>query len=192
LNAVILKACAANPADRYQSAEEMHVDLALLQSGKSVKFKRLLERRLAFARKAGAVVEAVAAVAVMAFLYQQFQTREAQRLTRELQIKQVETLFEQGKAASGVAHLARMLRQDPNDRIAAERLISALTYRNFALPIIETPPHRGTIYAARFSPDGQRFATVSADHTAAIWDALLRRAISHGTVNFGASALESM
>ena len=36
-NAILLKACAANVKDRYQSAEEMNADLALLQSGGSVR-----------------------------------------------------------------------------------------------------------------------------------------------------------
>src|SRR5687767_1340557 len=33
LNAVILKACAPDPGDRYQTAEEFHADLVLLNSG---------------------------------------------------------------------------------------------------------------------------------------------------------------
>src|SRR5699024_1373303 len=44
LNAVVLKACATDARQRYQSAEEMHEDLALLQSGKSVRKKRQFER----------------------------------------------------------------------------------------------------------------------------------------------------
>src|SRR6185503_5076419 len=40
LNAVILKACAHDPRQRYQSAQEMAADLALLQEGKSVRRSR--------------------------------------------------------------------------------------------------------------------------------------------------------
>src|SRR5204862_3349358 len=127
----------------------MHVDLALLQDGKSVKSKRILERRLAVARKAGALVGVVALIATGSFSYQRFQTREARRLAKAeafqrtraegllntLQLKQAENFFENDDAGKGVAYLARMLRQDPSNHIAASRLMSALTDRSFALPI---------------------------------------------------------
>src|SRR5205085_974555 len=41
LNAVLLKACARKPGERYQSAEEMNADLALLHSGQSVQQKHI-------------------------------------------------------------------------------------------------------------------------------------------------------
>ena len=47
LNAIIVKACAANPAQRYASAEDFVADLALLQAGKSVKASRQQARRRA-------------------------------------------------------------------------------------------------------------------------------------------------
>lgn len=46
LNAVILKACETKPNDRYRSANDMYADLALLQTGKSVREKWAAERRL--------------------------------------------------------------------------------------------------------------------------------------------------
>src|SRR5438128_4816291 len=45
LNAVVLKACESNVQRRYQSAEEMQADLALLHIGKSVRRLRVIERR---------------------------------------------------------------------------------------------------------------------------------------------------
>jgi serine/threonine protein kinase/TolB-like protein len=50
LNAVITKACQADPAQRYASAEAMEVDLALLEQGRSVRRKRNREQRWAIAR----------------------------------------------------------------------------------------------------------------------------------------------
>ncbi|MBI2929489.1 MAG: protein kinase [Verrucomicrobia bacterium] len=201
LNAVIVKACAPKPGDRYQSAEEMHVDLALLQNGKSVKSKRMLERRLVFARKAGAVVGVIALIAVGAYAYQQFQTREARRLAEEnrqlasketaerqraeglvnalqfkqteLELKQAENFFENDEAGKGVAYLARMLRQNPSNHIAAARLMSALTDRSFALPI-RVFEHTEDLQDADFSPDGQHIVTCTgtdATGTAQVWDA---------------------
>jgi serine/threonine protein kinase len=50
-NAIIHKACAADPRQRYQSAEKMHGELALFQHGQSVRRKRTTERRFTFAKK---------------------------------------------------------------------------------------------------------------------------------------------
>jgi serine/threonine protein kinase len=46
LNEIILKACAQDSKDRYQTCEEMHEDLALLEKGKSVKHQHLWQRRM--------------------------------------------------------------------------------------------------------------------------------------------------
>ncbi len=51
LNEIILKACAQDAKDRYQTCEEMHADLALLGQGKSVKQKRTRRQRWAVAKK---------------------------------------------------------------------------------------------------------------------------------------------
>ena len=44
LNEIILKACAQDSKDRYQTCDEMHADLALLEQGKSVRQKRTRQR----------------------------------------------------------------------------------------------------------------------------------------------------
>ncbi len=59
LNAVLLKACAANPRDRYRSAEEMNADLALLNSGQSVQQKHALQRRVKVLTRVGVALAAV-------------------------------------------------------------------------------------------------------------------------------------
>jgi tetratricopeptide (TPR) repeat protein len=50
LNEIILKACAEHPKDRYATAKEMLADLALLQSGRSVRERRARGRRWKLAR----------------------------------------------------------------------------------------------------------------------------------------------
>jgi WD40 repeat protein/serine/threonine protein kinase/tetratricopeptide (TPR) repeat protein len=211
LNAVILKACAPNPCDRYQSAEEMHLDLALLQSGRSVKSKHLLERRLVFARKAGAVVGVVAAVAVGAYLYQQSQTREARHLAQQnqelvvkeavereraegllntLHLRQAEHFFETDDANKGVAYLAHILRQNSSNHIAASRLMSALTDRSFGLPILVLE-HTEEIRHAEFSSDGKRIVTCAGTGTnsaARIWDVETGKTIA-GPIRHGREIL---
>ena len=77
LNAVFVKACANNLRDRYQSAEEMHADLALLRSGKSVKRLRLVERRLVQATRAGLIAAGLFLLATAAYVFTHYQARLA-------------------------------------------------------------------------------------------------------------------
>jgi serine/threonine protein kinase/Tfp pilus assembly protein PilF len=63
-NEIVLKACAKDLAQRYQSADEMRGELALLQSGKSVKRRRALGQRCKRARNM-AVGTAVLAVTTL-------------------------------------------------------------------------------------------------------------------------------
>jgi serine/threonine protein kinase len=53
INAVVVKACESDVRRRYQSAREMSADLALLQSGKSVRRARRAKRRWALAARMG-------------------------------------------------------------------------------------------------------------------------------------------
>jgi serine/threonine protein kinase len=60
LNEVILKACDNEPKRRYQSAEAMRTDLAVLDRGQSLATQRSAQRRLAILLKVGAVSVALA------------------------------------------------------------------------------------------------------------------------------------
>src|SRR2546430_393692 len=68
LNEVILKACEGDPRQRYGSAEDMRVDLALLQTGRSVKRKRNQARRWAVGRKLGRPIILLAFVATLGLI----------------------------------------------------------------------------------------------------------------------------
>ncbi len=65
LNEIILKACAQNSEQRYQTCAEMHADLALLNRGKSVKQKRTRQRRMAIGKMAGLALSALAIVTAL-------------------------------------------------------------------------------------------------------------------------------
>jgi WD40 repeat protein len=78
LNAVFVKACAGEARDRYASAEEMLADLALLQSGKSLRRLRTVERRLVQATRTGLVAAALFLLAATAYLFTHYQARVAQ------------------------------------------------------------------------------------------------------------------
>ena len=56
LNEVILKACAKEPRDRYQSAGEMLDDLEILQRGKSLRLRRMRRQKFRYLLGAAAVI----------------------------------------------------------------------------------------------------------------------------------------
>ncbi len=64
-NEVLVQACARDARLRYQSCEEMHADLALLQHGKSVRRQRTMQQLWATSKKAGVALLMVALVVVM-------------------------------------------------------------------------------------------------------------------------------
>jgi len=69
LNEVILKACESDFRQRYQTAQQMHDDLALLQRGQSVKRQRAVERRFAFAKGFASLMLAFTAVVVVGWVW---------------------------------------------------------------------------------------------------------------------------
>jgi WD40 repeat protein/serine/threonine protein kinase len=85
----------------------------------------------------------------------------------QLQLQRVEQLFDAGDSSTALAHLAGVLRQNPSNRVAAERMISALTHRSFALPINGPLTEQGSL--SQLSPDGQLMVTASGN-VARVWD----------------------
>jgi WD40 repeat protein len=83
LNEVIFKACAADPRKRYRTAEEMHDDLVLVQSGRSVRRLRAAEKRLAVATRIGAAACVLGALIAAGYFYQQRQAEAFKRLAAE-------------------------------------------------------------------------------------------------------------
>jgi tetratricopeptide (TPR) repeat protein len=68
LNEVLLRACAENPKQRYETAEEMNADLALLHSGESVQRKHALERRLKLMTRLGVGAATVVLLGVIPYV----------------------------------------------------------------------------------------------------------------------------
>lgn len=76
MNEIILKACASEVAQRYRSAEDMQADLSLLQQGKSVRQKRVNERRWSLTMRVGfSAVVLAALVGVFLPLQRQWQAQ---------------------------------------------------------------------------------------------------------------------
>ena len=109
-NEVVLKACQNNLQYRYQSAEEMHADLALLQSGKSVKHLRLMERRLAWITRTGATALMLALIAGGAFWFQKVEAGRALEASQKEQKLRQEAESERQRAVAA-EKAERQLRQ---------------------------------------------------------------------------------
>jgi len=105
-NAILLKACAANVKERYQSAEEMNADLALLQSGGSVRRQRKLAGQLRFVQRAGAIVTAFAAMVALGWWWQARQTAAVRNLADQNRVIAEErtTLAAEKEAAGQESH----------------------------------------------------------------------------------------
>ena len=56
LNEILLKACARDVRERYQSAEEMHADLEVLHRGESVRAQRSTRRRITNGLKSSSAI----------------------------------------------------------------------------------------------------------------------------------------
>jgi WD40 repeat protein/tetratricopeptide (TPR) repeat protein/tRNA A-37 threonylcarbamoyl transferase component Bud32 len=182
LDTICLKCLEKEPAKRYHSAQLLAEELT-----------RFLNHEPILARSIGAVGRAVrwcrrkpalagtGAVALLAVMlgfvgvFWQWRNSESHRKTSEntvsrLEIERAEMLFADGKSAEALAYLARVVRREATNRVAGERLLSALAQRNFCVPLFRLE-HLGTVMSAEFSPDGQRILTASKDGRARVWDA---------------------
>src|SRR5438093_4746985 len=120
VNAILLKASAADRRERYQSAEQMRDDLELLQRGQSVKRRRTLHRAWAVSKKAGlaGVLFALAAILVLRFV------RDGAEYYPESPIGEVNVFVDQGNhfLKSGTSEGIRIamdwyrkaIKRDPN------------------------------------------------------------------------------
>src|SRR5262249_48919486 len=80
--------------------------------------------------------------------------RARNALTRS-QLEVAENLFP-FDASKALATLARLVCDEPTNRVVSERLLNALASRSFRVPVL--PPFPKGVTMARCSGDGQRFA----------------------------------
>lgn len=97
------------------------------------------------------------------------QRRIAEETLYRLRYETADDLIAKGETAAGLAALARLLRDNPDNPTTATRLMSALRRRSFALPI-ESIPLEEPVSVACIHPDGNRLMTASPEGTIRVWD----------------------
>ncbi len=190
LETICLKCLEKEPSRRYPSAQALADDLARFEQDQPILARPVGqgERLGRWCRRNPALAAAILGVIVMFFagfagVLWQWQRAEQHARTERQQrqyleqvlthkeIQEAQGLFAASDVSSALARLARILRQDPTNLIAATRLWSALTHRNFALPVAVPLTHEATVVSAHFSPDGGRVVTGAADGAVRVWDA---------------------
>ncbi len=153
-NAILLKACAANVKDRYPSAEAMNADLALLQSGGSVRRQRKLAGQLHFVQRAGVAVTVLAALIAAGWLWQARQTHLVRELVGEKTIlAEQNRLIAEEKTRLAEENRQRVMRLDVANGV--QRLdngdpSAALLWFVDALRLATNDPAEESIHRIRF------------------------------------------
>lgn len=135
-----------------KAVEELRLKAAAAQ-------KQADERNL----KLEQTVEAAILDAKRAFQTQAQSESQSRAFITRLQFGHANQAFARDDASRALAILADILRNDPNDRVVATRLLSALTYRNFTLPLRQPFPVSHNSETIAFSPDGKFVAAIAAD-----------------------------
>ncbi len=186
LNAVIHKACRANVADRYPSADAMHADLSLLQSGQSIRRLRVVERRLALLTRAGLFGSSLLAIAAVAYVVAVSQARRSEQeraRTEQLLYAADMSLAQQALEAGNIARATMLLEghrpgakskiQNPKSQIEHDLrgfewfYLKNLCRSEDAHTFLG---HGDAVTSVAISPDGQLLASGSADQTIKLWD----------------------
>lgn len=185
---VVLKAMALRANDRYVSVKKLQADVAAYQAGRATtaeragawkQFRLLVARNKILFGSTGAIFAILLAATGISLYERQatLQSNEVLRLTlhsaSEADLEAARHRFRAGAWREGLALLGRSLTFWPENRAAANYLLSAIAFGRGdrdKLPIFGVL-HQGAINQAVFSPDGRYFATASYDHTTRIWDA---------------------
>jgi eukaryotic-like serine/threonine-protein kinase len=122
-------------------------------------------------------------------------TRErdrAEKTLEQLGIQVSEERFSLNEPGDGLAKLASLLREHPDDYVAANRLFYAMEQMPFELPALEIHSEVTAAPHATYSHDGLRLAVQSTGNAVSIRDSLTGKAISETMGNPGTELLDGV
>ena len=179
LNAVVMRACAARPEDRYADARDLGRDLALLAAGGSVR-QRHRWRRWRRAMAWAAAVAGVAGVTGAAWSWQRSEWLEAGRRARlaeqelrmaTLHVASATRAMHDGDNAMALVWLAQGIaeKEAAGLPVEAERVLVRQLKEH--LPVIRATVMAGQgLFSVAFSPGGDRIVTSDDRGFASVWD----------------------
>jgi WD40 repeat protein/serine/threonine protein kinase len=198
LETICLKCMRADPSARYRSADELADDLNNWLAGKPILARpiRWPERASSWARRNPAVFGLTTATLLLLLAlsigspFAVYRIRRealaAKQLLNETRLRRAENLFDADDTSAALAHLARVLRDDPTDTRAATRIYSALTQRSFPLPLFTPFAKNGFLTWAQWNYDSTRIATTDARGVVDLWDSEIGRHVLRFVAHAGA------
>ena len=171
-NEVVLKACSPKAIQRYSSAPALLDDLLLLQAGRSVKNLRRLEKKLALARRFGALLIALAlATGLVWNQARQTQRRAAEQWARVFVANGRQLLGEDDLLGALPWFAAALLLDDRDPEHAALHRLRLASVLRQSPQVVHLVAHSEP--AARFaviSAAGDQFALNENDTVVRVWD----------------------
>lgn len=184
-NEILLKACDANLANRYQAAVELHAHLALLQAGESV--RRILELQRLFKRfKQLAPLAAVLVIGAAVFFFLFFRERERAAVEHQRQIASAvnygSRAVEDGDTLGALPWFVQALRLDagvPHKELAHRLRIGSILEHSPRPVQMWHFPHRDHLLSyAEFGPDQDQILVANEDGLSGIYEIATRKLVS--------------
>ncbi|HEX5220924.1 MAG TPA: protein kinase [Verrucomicrobiae bacterium] len=189
LETICLKCLEKDPTHRYGSAEALAEELERWLNKEPIHARpsTRVERALKWAQRNPRIATLttllglVLSVGLGGILVMSAHLASANRATeranvelaknlRDFEWQKVDELVAARKRSLAMASLSAFLRENPNDRPAAMRLVSMMRGCNFALPAGVTLQHGAMVNSICLSADGQRLLTASNDGKSWLWN----------------------
>ncbi|MCB1235718.1 MAG: WD40 repeat domain-containing protein [Verrucomicrobiae bacterium] len=135
--------------------------------------RRAAQRKLRVFQFATVVFAALALLAALLGRKAVLARSDAQHALATLQGDKADTLFLRDDKIEAIPYLTSLLKKHPSNHLAAERLVSALTYRSFPLPHTRELTHGSRIHKVEFHPGGRYLGSAACaefDGRAVLWD----------------------